>query len=259
MNNIVQKKKFFLILISVLIVILSTSFILFKLLNNKKSAQMVTSQSQLEENALEKADENIVEKAEKPTKETKKDSNKKIEKGSEESIENLQKNQSTQVGSSSSKSVSSSNKNNKNTYYIKVNYQANVVTIYTKDSKGNYTVPYKAMICSAGTATPKSGVYPIQYRWRWLSLIGGVYGQYSTQIVGDILFHSVPYLSKSQNSLEYWEYDKLGTFASAGCIRLTVRDALWIYNNIPSGTNVEFYASSNPGPLRKTICSENFK
>ena len=42
-----------------------------------------------------------------------------------------------------------------------------------------------------------------------------------------------------------------GTSCSAGCIRLTVKDAIWIYNNIPRGTSVEFYSSSNPGPLGK--------
>ena len=41
------------------------------------------------------------------------------------------------------------------TYYIKVNYTANVVTIYTKDSSGQYTKPVKAMVCSTGTATPR--------------------------------------------------------------------------------------------------------
>ena len=35
------------------------------------------------------------------------------------------------------------------TYFIKVNYGANVVTIYMKDSStGEYTVPVKAMVCS---------------------------------------------------------------------------------------------------------------
>jgi lipoprotein-anchoring transpeptidase ErfK/SrfK len=142
--------------------------------------------------------------------------------------------------------------NSTQTYYIKVNYGANVVTIYTKDSDGNYTVPVKAMICSSGRATPISGRYPIKGRWRWLGLMGGVYGQYSTQIVGNILFHSVPYLERENpGALEYWEYDKLGTKASAGCIRLTVRDAKWIYENISRGTLVEFYSDSNPGPLGK--------
>lgn len=141
---------------------------------------------------------------------------------------------------------------NASTYYIKVNYGANVVNIYTKDNAGNYTVPYKAMICSTGTSTPTSGVYSIKLKWKWLGLFGNVYGYYTTQIVGNILFHSVPYLEKGNPaSLEYWEYDKLGTSASMGCIRLKVEDAMWIYYNCPSGTPVEFYSSSNPGPLGK--------
>ena len=55
-------------------------------------------------------------------------------------------------------------------YYIKVNYGANTVTVYKKDKNGEYKTPYKAFICSTGTATPTSGVYPItdQYTWRLL-------------------------------------------------------------------------------------------
>lgn len=140
-------------------------------------------------------------------------------------------------------------------YYIKVNNQANVVTIYTKDTNGNYTVPYKAMVCSIGTATPTGGIYTIPGkkwdRWTWGQMEGGVWAQYYVRIKGSILFHSVPYLSKDKSTLEYWEYDKLGTKASAGCIRLTVRDAKWIYDNCTAGTQVEFYYDSNPGPLGK--------
>lgn len=135
-------------------------------------------------------------------------------------------------------------------YYIKVNYQANVVTIYQKKDDGEYA-PIKAMTCSTGVATPRSGVYSIQGKWTWGALFGNVWGHYVTKIVGNILFHSVPYLSADPGSLEYWEYDKLGTSASAGCVRLTVADAQWIFNNMPSGTPVEFYASSDPGPLGK--------
>ncbi len=136
-------------------------------------------------------------------------------------------------------------------YFIKVNYLANVVTIYSKDEFGYYTVPFKAMICSTGTATPKFGTYTISEKYRWLSLVGGVKGQYSSRIVNHILFHSVPYLKETSDSLEYWEYDKLGKSASAGCIRLTVEDAKWIYDNCRSGTKVEFYSDENPGPLGK--------
>jgi len=136
-------------------------------------------------------------------------------------------------------------------YYIKVNYQANVVTIYDKGTTGKYDKPIKAMICSTGTATPRLGKYGIKSRWTWLKMYGGVYGHYVTQITGDILFHSVPYLKKSIDTLEYWEYDKLGTSASMGCVRLTAIDAKWIYDNVAHGSTVEFYASTNPGPLGK--------
>lgn len=141
---------------------------------------------------------------------------------------------------------------NVNPYYIKINNSANVVTIYSKDSEGNYTIPVKAMVCSTGRATPSSGRYQTGYKARWIRLFGGVHGQYSTKIVGNILFHSVPYLRYGDPaSLEYWEFDKLGTSCSMGCVRLCVADAKWIYDNIGSGTIVEFYSASDPGPLGK--------
>jgi lipoprotein-anchoring transpeptidase ErfK/SrfK len=136
-------------------------------------------------------------------------------------------------------------------YFLKVNYTAQTVTVYGKDENGYYSKPLKVMLCSTGTNTPKTGTYKITYfKKEWLALQGKVYGQYCTQIVGDILFHSVPYLEYGNpESLEYWEYDKLGQEASLGCIRLTVKDAKWIFDNCNAGTKVEFYSSDNPGPL----------
>ena len=137
-------------------------------------------------------------------------------------------------------------------YWIKVNCAANTVTIYKKDENGKFTIPVKAMVCSVGSSTPRSGVYRTPQKARWGTLIGPVWGQYCTRITGQILFHSVPYLKQNDpSSLEYWEYDRLGTQRSLGCIRLTVADAQWIYYNCPLGTSVEFYTSSNPGPLGK--------
>ena len=139
-------------------------------------------------------------------------------------------------------------------YKIDVNCEQNVVNIYEKDENGEYTKCVKAMLCSIGGATPRSGTYKLKKYggWEWKGLQGDVYGQYATQITGNILFHSVPYTRKYDNSsLEYWEYDKLGTNASLGCIRLTVGNAKWIYDNCSTGTLVTFYSDSNPGPLGK--------
>lgn len=137
-------------------------------------------------------------------------------------------------------------------YYIRVNRKQNCITIYTQDDTGEYTVPYKAMICSTGlyNATP-CGTYHISTKYLWRELYGGVYGQYATRICGGVLFHSVPYYSKSKNSLCTDKYNKLGQQASMGCVRLTVEDAKWIAENCPEGTTVEIYDDDDPGPLGK--------
>ena len=42
-----------------------------------------------------------------------------------------------------------------------------------------------------------------------------------------------------------------GSACSAGCVRLSVADAYWIYSNVSKGTIVEFYSSDDPGPFGK--------
>ena len=53
---------------------------------------------------------------------------------------------------------------------------------------------------------------------------------------GEYLFHSVP-TDKKGNVIES-EARKLGSKASHGCIRLTIPDAKWIYENVKFGTKV---------------------
>ncbi len=139
-------------------------------------------------------------------------------------------------------------------YYLKINRQQNVVTAYEKDENGEYTVPVRAILCSTGlyNATPK-GVFSLSDKYIWHQLNGGVYGQYASRITGGVLFHSVPYASKNKATLYTDKYNKLGQQASMGCVRLTVEDAKWIYDNCPSGTKVEVYDSDDPGPLGKPV------
>jgi lipoprotein-anchoring transpeptidase ErfK/SrfK len=136
-------------------------------------------------------------------------------------------------------------------YYVKVNRAQNCITVYTLDVLGEYTVPHKAIICSTGAATPR-GIFGTKAIYEIKRLKGGVYGQYATWITGNILFHSVPCRKATKDSLISSYYNKLGTKASAGCIRLTVADAKWLYENCPVGTMVEIYDDQdNPGPLGK--------
>ena len=137
-------------------------------------------------------------------------------------------------------------------YLIRVNRLMNTVTVYSQDENGDYTVPIKAMVCSCGLndGTPL-GTFKTSTKYTWRALYGNVYGQYAYRIHGAIMFHSVPYYTTDKWNLESEEYNKLGDFASLGCVRLAVRDAKWLVDNCPSGTTVEIYDSTDPGPLGK--------
>lgn len=226
--------------------------------SNEEITEIVTDNNSSKDNVVdstekkaESSEDNDVELNEEKV-ETNKDNNVELNKEKIESSKDSDVESNEEKVESGKENINSNNITGDTPYFIKVNCGAQVVTIYKKDNSGNYTVPYKAMICSTGTDTQKSGIYKIPGRWNWGELVGNVYGQYITVITGEILFHSVPYLERyNPGSLEYEEYDKLGTPASAGCVRLTVEDALWIWNNCENGTKVEFYSSSNPGPLGK--------
>ncbi len=143
-------------------------------------------------------------------------------------------------------------KNKKNPYSIYVNRKQNCVTVYTYDESGKYTVPVRAMVCSCGKNDGTiTGTYGIYFKREWHSLFDNVYGQYVSGISGDYLFHSVPYYTKSPDDLEVEEFNKLGSNASLGCVRLSVSDTKWIYDNCAKNTEVKIYDDNNPGPLGK--------
>jgi len=132
--------------------------------------------------------------------------------------------------------------------YIKINRKQNVVMVYSGDHR-----LIKTFLCSAGIMTPM-GTFYTSDKYEWRELYGKVYGQYSTRITGHILFHSVPYYKKDKSTLEYFEYNKLGVLTSMGCIRLTVEDAKWIYDNMPKGTKVIIYDSDSlDGIIKPTV------
>lgn len=126
---------------------------------------------------------------------------------------------------------------------LEVNRQANVITAYSGST------PIKAMICStgAGNATP-TGTFSAGQKILYHQLNGPTWGWYCTRLAptSDILFHSVPMTNPvapnnyrdAATSLFASKYNLLGQQASSGCIRMTVADAKWMYNNVPTGTPI---------------------
>lgn len=136
-------------------------------------------------------------------------------------------------------------------YLIKINKQMSCVTVYAKDGNKGYIIPVVAFACSPGAGTP-IGTFRTSDKYRWHALFGAQ-GQWCTRITGHILFHSLPYTSFNNRTMMPNQYNRLGTWASSGCIRLRAIDAKWIYDNCTSGTTVTIYNSSAAGPLGKPV------
>lgn len=118
---------------------------------------------------------------------------------------------------------------------IQVNRRQCFVVVY----RGN--TPVKAFVCSTaadGVSTP-TGYFSLLDKLYWHELNGPSWGQYCSHITSDILFHSVPCNSyNNPYSLPASLYNQLGSPASHGCIRLSVKHAKWLFYNCPRGTSV---------------------
>ena len=144
-------------------------------------------------------------------------------------------------------------------YHIEVSLAAQIVYVYDLDENGEKGELVKAMLCSTGVAEsptpvrkwiildndiPVGGRYGIShYRMQWLN--DSSTGQYMSRMWNvkeengvevyswsAYLFHSAPYAGMSSEKLKADEWNKLGTPASAGCVRLAVVDAKWIYTYV---------------------------
>lgn len=95
----------------------------------------------------------------------------------------------------------------------------------------------KTMVCTDGKASTPTikGNFTISGRAPWLtSYSGKVKAKYKVRFFGHYYFHSILFDSKGKNIVD----SRLGQSLSHGCIRLSVDDAKWVYNNIKDGTGV---------------------
>ena len=137
-------------------------------------------------------------------------------------------------------------------FAITVDVANQVTTVYGRDEAGNYNVVVRQMLCSTGLkATPSDvGDWVLngrQARWCYFPKWGS-YARYWTRINSSIAFHSVIYYSVSTTNMNTSSYYKLGKRASHGCIRLSVADAKWIYDNVGAGTVVSIVEGMDPDP-----------
>ncbi len=139
-------------------------------------------------------------------------------------------------------------------YHIKVNKEANCVTIYASDGANGYVIPVKAMLCSTGDDTPL-GTRPTLAKYRWQGMFNGTQAQFATRLTASpgMLFHSITYSSRNNRTMIPLGYNGLGVVRSAGCIRLLCGEAYWIYDRCPVGTLVTVYNDPDPGPFDRPV------
>lgn len=145
------------------------------------------------------------------------------------------------------------------TYYLRTNIKTNCTTVYAKGFNGKFRA-VKAFVTSAGTAGKSKPILGTHYtlaKYRWKFMHEDCYTQYATRIVGHYLFHSVPYSEPKPNTLWNYSYNRLGNFASDGCIRMDVASVKWIYDHCPLRTKVVVVYSSKD-ELKKPVPKKNY-
>ena len=130
-------------------------------------------------------------------------------------------------------------------YVLKVSTKDQRVYAYGLDDNNEYTVLVRTMKCSTGkdaTPTP-TGTFQSTTgpgaRWHYFKKYQ-CWAQYAYYIEGDIMFHSVLYNEKD-GPVTQSSVNNLGRKASHGCVRLSVEDAKWIYQNCPVQTKIIVY------------------
>ena len=126
-------------------------------------------------------------------------------------------------------------------YYLEVDRVNGVMTVYNSAR----TVPVKSIRVSvglAGTETPL-GTFYLTRSDRWQALMGPSWGQYGTHVYEGIFIHSVACTYANSYNVPRYEYNKLGSPASHGCIRCCVADAKWVWENC-NGARIRVFDGS---------------
>ncbi len=122
-------------------------------------------------------------------------------------------------------------------YTVEVDLTNCIVTVFAKD--GSTALQALCTVGKKETPTP-AGEFKMgsqRERFGYFKKYD-CYAQYWSQIDGEIFFHSVLYHEPDEDTLIKTTYRNLGRATSHGCVRLTVPDAKWIYENVGVGSKV---------------------
>ena len=122
-------------------------------------------------------------------------------------------------------------------YCLAVDITAKRTIVMQRDGDDWKVVKY--WICSTGApeSPTLTGVYQVEGRGYSFGDYEGYTCYYYTQYWGPYLFHSIKYEPGTFDVQD----GRLGEEVSEGCVRLSLENAKWIYDNIPWATRVIVY------------------
>ena len=122
-------------------------------------------------------------------------------------------------------------------YLLLIDSSTHTVGVFQGTGNAYEWSQFAAWPCGDGAwSTPTvKGVFTVQSRG--YSFGSGYTCYYWVQFYGDYLFHSILYYPNTFIVQD----GTLGAAVSHGCVRLSLENAKWIYDNIPSGTTVVSY------------------
>lgn len=136
-------------------------------------------------------------------------------------------------------------------YRIDIDLTNQICTVYGIYSNGSTKALMSEFVSTArkGKTTPTgnfkiqgaSGGRKAKYRTAKMSS-GKAYAEYLCRFHGAKCMHTVPYKTRQTTGhVNKTEFNKLGTPASAGCVRMPYKLAKYIYTNCPVGTPVKVF------------------
>ncbi len=126
--------------------------------------------------------------------------------------------------------------NSKTDTLIWVDIDRQLTYVLKRDEDTEFWLLERTILCSTGEnkSPTKTGIYKIKDRGEWFySDYFNSGAMYWVRYCGSYLFHSVA-MDKDKNITD----DTLGKKSSAGCIRMSVEDSKWFYENSPDGSTV---------------------
>ena len=140
-------------------------------------------------------------------------------------------------------------------FYLYVEKGSFSITVFYKDSDGNYSIPLRTFPTAIGRSSRMTpiGIFQKSGTELWHNW-GSSYSPYTSEYTANLYLHGPLYRNMSFDSLSPNSASQIGAAVSSGCLRTTAEAAYFFYEHCPAGTIVHIvdgspYGYNAPAPV----------